>query len=168
MYLPEFTPDMAVESLIPYDQIVQDALRSVVARVLSQVTHGSLPGAHHFYVAFRTTSPGVMIPAHLRERYPEEMTIVIQHRFWDLTVLDDRFEIGLSFNQRPEKLVIPYAAIISFQDPSVNFELQFQAMMDDDEGPEAPPEPPEPPKPEPKGADDGSNVVTLDRFRKKS
>lgn len=156
--MSEPTPD----SLIPYDEIVQDALRGVVQRVLNRILDaGGLPGQHHFYIAFRTRAPGVDIPKHLLERYPEEMTIVIQHRYWDLEVDSDGFGIGLSFNQVPAKLRVPYEAVTGFVDPAVNFALQFQTK--DDEAP-PPPEPePEPPEP----IEPGSNVVTLDRFRKK-
>src|SRR3546814_11850565 len=92
--------DEAPDSLIPYDEIVQDALRAVVGRVLGEVEEaGSLPGAHHFYITFRTRAPGVDIPKHLLQRFPDEMTIVIQNRYWDLKVYEDRFEVGLSFNQ---------------------------------------------------------------------
>jgi hypothetical protein len=151
----ESTPD----SLIPYDDIVQEALRGVVKAVLAQViADGALPGGHHFYVAFRTRAAGVQLPQHLLERYPDEMTIVIQHRYWDLAVTDDHFTIGLSFNQMPAQLVVPWAAITGFVDPAVNFALQFTASAD-----EPPPPEPEPPAPEP----EGSNVVTLDRFRRK-
>lgn len=154
----ETTPD----SLIPYDEIVQDALRSVVRRVLEKIdAEGGLPGAHHFYIAFRTRAPGVDIPKHLIERYPDEMTIVIQHRYWDLAIDDIGFQIGLSFNQVPAKLRIPYDAITGFVDPAVNFALQFAAK--DGEIAVAPEPEPEPPAP----IEPGSNVVTLDRFRKK-
>ncbi len=156
--MSEPTPD----SLIPYDEIVQDALRGVVKRVLARILDaGSLPGAHHFYIAFRTRAPGVDIPRHLLERYPDEMTIVVQHRYWDLEVDDDGFGIGLSFNQVPAKLRVPYEAVTGFVDPAVNFALQFP-VKDDETAPlpEPDPEPPEPIEP-------GSNVVTLDRFRKK-
>jgi uncharacterized protein len=149
------TPD----SLIAYDDIVQDALRGVVYGVLKKIeSDGGLPGNHHFYIAFKTGAQGVELPSHLRERYPDEMTIVIQHRYWDLKVTRERFEIGLSFNQVPTKLVIPYAAVVGFHDPSVEFALQFPA-------PAAAPSREQPPEPEPTG--DGSNVVTLDAFRKK-
>jgi hypothetical protein len=153
------------ESLIPYDEIVQEALRSVVRRVLSDIeSAGGLPGQHHFYIAFRTRAAGVEIPKHLLERYPDEMTIVIQHRYWDLQVGEDRFSIGLSFNQVPAKLTVPYAAVTGFVDPAVNFALQFQVAAT-----EAEPEP-EPAPIAPADAasrEDGSNVVTLDAFRKK-
>lgn len=158
----ETTPD----SLIPYDDIVQDALRGVVSRVLRRIqAEGGLPGGHHFYIAFRTRAPGVSIPAHLKERYPDEMTIVIQHRYWDLVVADDHFSIGLSFNQMPATLVVPYDAIVGFVDPAVNFALQF-APKDGEAPTDQPPEPEAPP-PAPDGSGDGSNVVTLDRFRRK-
>jgi uncharacterized protein len=151
--------DTPPESLIPYDEIVQESLREVVKQVLRDIqSNGGLPGAHHFYIAFRTKFPGVEIPKHLSERYPEEMTVVVQHRYWDLSVDPDSFTIGLSFNQVPAKLVIPWKAISGFVDPSVNFALQFAVTMPD--MPAAPAPPPEP-------VLDGSNVVTLDRFRKK-
>ncbi len=154
--------ETTADSLIPYDEIVQDALRTVVRRVLDRIDHaGGLPGAHHFYIAFRTRAPGVSIPKHLLERYPEEMTIVIQHRYWELAIDDEAFEIGLSFNQVPAKLRVPYEAITGFVDPAVNFALQFQPR----EGEALPESPPEPEPPEP--IEPGSNVVTLDRFRKK-
>jgi len=155
--------DTTADSLIPYDEIVQTALRSVVQRVLERIdAEGGLPGAHHFYIAFRTRYPGVDMPKHLLERYPDEMTIVIQHRYWDLAINDERFTIGLSFNQVPAKLSIPFAAVTGFVDPAVNFALQFVPNNEVAE-PEPEPEPevlPPPPS-------DGSNVVTLDRFRKK-
>ncbi len=155
------------DSLIPYDEIVQDSLRAVVRRVLADVAAaGSLPGAHHFYIAFRTRFPGVELPAHLLERYPDDMTIVIQHRFWDLRAEQDHFEIGLTFSQVPAKLRIPYGAITGFVDPAVNFALQFAVSA-----PEKPAPRPEPPAPAgdgaPSGAEGGSNVVSLDFKRRK-
>lgn len=154
------------ESLIPYDEIVQEALRAVVGRVLSQVeATGELPGSHHFYITFRTKSPGVDIPKHLIERFPEEMTIVIQHRFWDLKVDDDGFSVGLSFGGVPSSLFIPFAAVTDFVDPAVEFSLKFQAAEievdnDDEEVAED-----ERPKVEP--VEDGSNVVSVDFSKKK-
>lgn len=156
--------DSPPDSLIPYDEIVQEALRSVVSRVLQQVeqTGGVLPGDHHFYITFKTGAPGVDIPNHLRERFPDEMTIVLQNKFWDLVVEPERFSVGLSFNQLPAKLVVPFSAITAFVDPAVDFGLQFQAnaieldmagFEDEAQGGE--------------GADDGSNVVTIDFSRKK-
>jgi len=158
--------DEAPDSLIPYDEIVQEALRAVVGRVLGEVeATGSLPGEHHFYITFKTGAAGVDIPKHLAERFPDEMTIVIQNRFWDLKVRDDGFEVGLSFNQAPARLSIPFAAITGFVDPAVNFALQFQAQgdegaLDDLERAENDPPPAEP-------IEDGSNVVSVDFSRKK-
>lgn len=150
------------DSLIPYDEIVQDCLRGVVRRVLGDVLMaGGLPGSHHFFIAFRTRYPGVDMPKHLLERYPEEMTIVLQHRYWDLAVEDDYFEVGLTFNQVPTKLTIPYRAMSGFIDPAVNFALQFIVSM-----PEPEPTPEPPPVPEPVG-EPGSNVVSFDFKRKK-
>ncbi len=158
--------DQAPDSLIPYDEIVQEALRAVVGRVLGQVySSGALPGEHHFYITFKTQAPGVDIPKRLIERFPDEMTIVIQHRFWDLTVDEARFSVGLSFGGIPSTLVIPFAAITGFHDPAVNFELRFQA--NDEPGDE--PEPHDPPENDAPIAtsEDGSNVVAVDFKRKK-
>lgn len=154
------------DSLIPYDEIVQEALRAVVGRVLGSVAeNGGLPGEHHFYITFKTQAPGVEIPDRLMERFPDEMTIVLQNRFWDLLVDDTRFSVGLSFNQVASKLTIPYAAITGFQDPAVHFELRFQALdMPDDAEPhdEAENDGQDTPPPA-----DGSNVVSVDFKRKK-
>ena len=158
--------DETPESLIPYDEIVQDALRAVVGRVLGEIeATGTLPGEHHFYITFKTRAPGVSIPKHLLERFPDEMTIVMQNRYWDLLVDDTGFSIGLSFNQVPSKLVIPYAAVTGFHDPSVNFELRFQAQ----EGPEGPDphDEAENDGPTVTPVEDGSNVVSVDFKRKK-
>ena len=121
------------DSMIPYDEIVQEALRAVVGRVLGQIetTGGDLPGSHHFYITFKTGAPGVNIPAHLRQRFPDEMTIVLQNKFWELSVGDDCFSVGLSFNSVPAKLTIPFSAITAFVDPAVDFGLQFQAAGTD-------------------------------------
>ena len=154
------------DSLIPYDEIVQEALRAVVGRVLGSVAeNGGLPGDHHFYITFKTQAPGVDIPQRLLERFPDEMTIVMQNRYWDLLVDDTGFSIGLSFNQVPSKLVIPYSAVTGFHDPSVNFELRFQAQ-DVPEGPE-PHDTAENDEPVHKPVEDGSNVVAVDFKRKK-
>jgi len=163
------TPD----SLIPYDEIVQEALRAVVGRVLGSVERGggTLPGNHHFYITFKTGAPGVSIPNHLRERFPDEMTIVLQNKFWDLLVRDDGFSVSLSFNQIPAKLSIPFSAITAFVDPAVDFGLQFQAAVADIEPAEhedAENDGPEHASGEDVAkADDGSNVVTVDFGRKK-
>lgn len=154
------------DSMIPYDEIVQEALRAVVGRVLGTVAEtGGLPGGHHFYITFKTHAPGVDIPQRLIERFPDEMTIVLQHRFWDLKVDPERFSVGLSFNQVPAILTIPFSAITGFHDPAVNFELRFQAQEGPD-GPE-PHEEAENDQPTVKTADDGSNVVSVDFKRKK-
>ena len=153
------------DSLIPYDEIVQEALRAVVGRVLGEVEATGLPGDHHFYITFKTGAPGVDIPRHLIERFPDEMTIVIQNRFWDLKVRDDGFEVGLSFNQAPARLVIPFAAITGFVDPAVNFALQFQAQADEAALNEHEAAENDHPVAEP--LEDGSNVVSVDFSRKK-
>src|ERR1700750_973713 len=120
------------DSLIPYDEIVQEALRAVVGRVLGEVeANGGPPGDRHFYITFKTHGARGGLPKHLTERFPDEMTIVIQNRFWDLKVKPDGFEVGLSFNQVPAKLIVPYAAVTGFVDPAVNFALQFQAQADE-------------------------------------
>jgi hypothetical protein len=169
--------DETPDSLIPYDEIVQEALRAVVGRVLGEVERagGMLPGTHHFYITFKTGAAGVSIPQHLRERFPDEMTIVLQNKFWDLAVTDDGFTVGLSFNQIPAKLVIPFSAITAFVDPAVDFGLQFQAAVTDiepaahdtaeNDTPESEKE-----RGDEEGVttpDDGSNVVTVDFGRKK-
>ena len=154
------------DSLIPYDEIVQDALRAVVGRVLSQIVgYDSLPGEHHFYITFKTQAVGVNIPAHLIAKFPDEMTIVLQNRFWDLHVADDHFSVGLSFNQTPSILTIPYAAITAFVDPSVNFGLQFQVSDDDAIQPE-PHDEADNDRPD-ISTEDGSNVVTVDFGKKR-
>ncbi|OGS57508.1 MAG: hypothetical protein A3J40_07640 [Erythrobacter sp. RIFCSPHIGHO2_12_FULL_63_10] len=163
----------APDSLIPYDEIVQEALRAVVGRVLGEIerTGGELPGSHHFYITFKTGAPGVSIPTRLRERFPDEMTIVLQNKFWELEVGEEGFSVGLSFNQIPTKLSIPFAAITAFVDPAVDFGLQFQSAVTDiaheehenAQNDSAPVEDDNPDGPD----DDGSNVVTVDFGRKK-
>ena len=161
--------DDTPESLIPYDEIVQDALRAVVGRVLGEVEQsGGLPGEHHFYITFNTRFAGVSIPKHLSERFPEEMTIVIQHRFWDLKVEDEGFTVGLSFGGVPATLQVPFAAVTQFHDPAVEFALTFQANAAEaspEEHEEAENDVPEADKHEKR--DDGSNVVSVDFTRKK-
>ncbi len=154
------------ESLIPYDEIVQEALRDVVGRVLREVEQAGsqLPGGHHFYITFLTRMPGVVIPKHLAERFPEEMTIVIQHRFWDLKVEADHFSVGLSFGGVPSTLVVPFAAVTEFVDPAVDFSLKFQANApgEHEEHDEA-----ENDAPIAGPVEDGSNVVSVDFTKKK-
>ena len=153
------------DSLIPYDEIVQEALRAIPGRVLQDIAvTGVLPGNHHFYITFKTQAPGVSIPPWLVERFPDEMTIVLQHKFWDLKVTDTTFEVGLTFNQVAAHLVIPFAALRFFVDPAVNFSLEFQ-VQDADQGPD-PIEPAENDT-SPAQSEDGSNVVTVDFGKKK-
>jgi hypothetical protein len=162
--------DETPESLIPYDEIVQDALRAVVGRVLREVEQtGGLPGEHHFYITFKTRMPGVSIPKHLLEKFPDEMTIVIQHRFWDLKVEEDVFSVGLSFGGVPATLRVPFAAVIQFHDPAVEFELTFQASADEAPAEEHEQAENDAPNAERDGAprEDGSNVVSVDFTRKK-
>ena len=166
---------------IDYGQLVEAALRTVVRDVLRQFAAGEVSQPHHFYVTFKTDHPGVEIPEYLHGRYPSEMTIVLQHQFWDLDVGDDTFGVTLSFNDQPERLIIPFAALRVFADPGVEFGLQF-TLGDEPDGESA--EPTSLPltaktgaKPravdgddsgtEPAAGGDGAEIVTLDRFRKK-
>ncbi|MBJ3775518.1 SspB family protein [Acuticoccus mangrovi] len=176
------------DDLIRYDVLVQDALRGVVRKVMREVADGGLPGEHHFYIAFDTSAPGVRMSSRLRQQHPEEMTIVLQHQFWDLAVSDHGFEVGLSFGGVPERLLVPFAAVKGFFDPSVQFGLQFDpaATGEGEEG-ETKAEPSEDApasvpalSTQPKGEQDdageapaatpaeGAEVVSLDAFRKKT
>ncbi len=160
--------DETPESLIPYDEIVQEALRDVVGRVLGQVElTGTLPGEHHFYITFKTKLPGVSIPKHLTERFPDEMTIVLQHRFWDLKVEKDAFSVGLSFGGVPSTLHVPFAAVTDFVDPAVDFSLKFQANGADDENHEDHEQAQNDSPQTVEVNEDGSNVVSVDFTRKK-
>ena len=114
------------EDHIRYDILAQDALRGVLRKVLAEVAKAGLPGEHHFYITFITKAPGVRLSSRLLNQYPEEMTIVLQYQFWDLTVTDHAFEVGLSFNGVPERLLIPFTAVKAFADPSVQFKFEFQ------------------------------------------
>lgn len=114
-----------------YDRLVEVALLGVVRKALESAAPDSMPGEHHFYLTFRTRAPGIDIPGFLLEQYPEEMTIILQHQFWDLKTTDEYFEVTLSFNNRPADLHIPFAALTAFIDPSVKFGLQFNAETDD-------------------------------------
>jgi hypothetical protein len=167
------------KDLMRYDLMAQDALRGVVRQALRKAAGpGGLPGQHHFYITFRTTAPGVDIDPSLLEKYPEEMTIVLEHQFWDLNVTETGFEVTLKFSGVPKYLKMPYSAISRFHDPSVGFHLQFEHELDGDEVV------PEPDDTEPKAAaggktpgggkgkpkeksGDGAQVVSLDSFRKK-
>lgn len=126
---------MTTGSQIDYEALQQDAMRGVVRAVLNQIVKTGLPGEHHFYISFLTQSPGVILSKRLKEKYPHEMTIVLQHRFWDLIVSEDRFEVKLTFDGIPERLVIPYRSIKVFIDPSVRFGLQFEDASSDREAP---------------------------------
>ena len=173
-----------------YNLMVEDALRGVVRAALRHVEAHGLPGNHHFYISFRTQAPGVEIPSFLIERYPEEMTIVLQHQFWGLEIEEARFAVTLSFNKSQQSLTIPFSAVTAFADPSVQFGLQFKATVPAVTPQAKPPEavggPPEPLRaPAERGAQDrpapnkspagdeqpaerkGAEVVTLDAFRKK-
>jgi len=169
-----------------YDALVDDALRSVVRRVLVQVAEKGLPGSHHFYISFRSTDPGVELPDYLRAKYPEEMTIVLQHQYWDLILTEEFFEVTVSFNKQQERIKVPFMALSAFVDPSVRFGLQFDrkdkngAIMEKSEQAPVAPTPlpaPEPktksetaesePAAEAKPEDAASKIVKLDSFRKK-
>ena len=172
------------KDLLRYDRMVERALRTVVRESLLQIVEFGLPGAHHLYITFQTDHAQVELPDHLHEKYPEEMTIVLQHQYWDLEVEEDGFAVTLSFNDLHERLVIPFEAITAFADPSVNFGLQLQfesesevelpemalpADAENEAGEEADAGPEEdgvePAEGEEKTAD--GNVVALDAFRKK-
>lgn len=130
------------EDHIRYDILAQEALRGVMRKVLAEVAKTGLPGNHHFFITFLTGAPGVRISTRLKERYPEQMTIVLQYQYWDMKVTDAGFEVGLSFSDIPEKLEIPFAAVRGFYDPSVNFELEFdvrtEEQVDQESSPPAP------------------------------
>jgi uncharacterized protein len=117
--------------LIRYDLLVQDALRSVVRRVLSDAARDGLRGEHHFNISFKTHAPGVGLPASIKQRYPDEMAIILQHEFWDLAVGADHFEVSLNFSRKPERLTIPFDAITGFSDPSVPFGFKLEPRAAD-------------------------------------
>ena len=148
-------------SELPYDRWLEDALRGVIRLALAHTAEYGLPGQHHFYLTFATGADGVEMSPELRARYPEEMTIVLQHQFWDLTVQDDLVAVTLKFHGRPSRLVIPLTAISAFGDPSVNFGLQLKTVSveAEEEGGAGT----EPVKQEPAGG----KVIALDTFRKK-
>ena len=164
---------------IRYDVLARDALRGVLRRVLTDAAEHGLPGDHHFFITFLSTADGVKLSPRLLAQYPQEMTVILQHQFWDLVVTEDRFEVGLSFGGIPERLVVPFHSIKSFFDPSVQFGLQFEAA---DAAAEAPagklpavPSPAALPTAAPAAENqdeaakpgEGAEVVRLDRFRKK-
>ena len=171
-------PAPPAQDFIRYDLLTQNALRGVVRDVLMRVSREGVPGEHHFYISFRTTDPDVRLSHRLLERYPAEMTVVLQHQFWDLEVDEDGFEVGLSFGNVPEKLVVPFRSVTGFFDPSVQFGLKFDhpdaEALDDGEA-VAEPEAPETketadaeaPAAEQPSSGGGAEVVSLDKFRKK-
>jgi uncharacterized protein len=161
------------KDLMRYDQLAQNALRGVVREALRRVERSGLPGDHHFYIAFTTRHSGVSISEKLLQRYPREMTIVIQHQYSDLIITEERFEVVLFFDQIPERLVVPFAAIKGFLDPAVQFGLQFEVMQTEigagedsisETSVEAKAETKDTEKPESANED---KVVSLDAFRKK-
>jgi uncharacterized protein len=163
---------------IRYDVLARDALRSVLRRVLTDAAEHGLPGEHHFFITFLSTAEGVKLSPRLLAQYPEEMTVILQHQFWDLVVTEDRFEVGLSFGGIPERLVVPFNSIKSFFDPSVQFGLQFEAAeAAEAEATNLPAVPAASGLPvpaavtetedEPAKPSEGAEVVRLDRFRKK-
>lgn len=157
-------------SLLPYDAWATRALRSVAIDALEHAAREGLPGEHHFYISFRTDHPGTSVPAHLKAKYPQEITIVIQHRFWDLKVdrVAQRFSVGLSFSGIPASLVVPFAALTAFQDPHAQFGLRFQPEYDGEEDvADLPPPPTEAPAATEPAPPTQPQVVSLDAFRRK-
>lgn len=158
-----------VQDLLGYDRMMDRAVRGVVREALAVAASRGLPGAHHFYITFQTLAPGVTIPDHLLAKYPQEMTVVLEHQFWDLEVTEESFSVTLSFNNKPARLTIPFAAVSEFADPSVQFGLQFKHADGDGASapkPAAPAADPQKPKAKAAGGTPGE-VVTLDSFRKK-
>jgi hypothetical protein len=160
------------EDLMRYDQLAQNALRGVVREALRKVERSGLPGEHHFYIAFHTRHPGVDIGERLAARYPREMTIVMQHQFWNLVVSEDRFQVELSFDNIPEKLMVPFSAVKGFLDPSVQFGLQFEvvnieATPEAENTAAAKPVTAETEVKEAEAPSEAPKVVSLDAFRKK-
>ncbi len=160
------------KDFIGYEQLTDAALRSVVREALHKVEKQGLVGGHHFFITFKTHFPGVELPDFLRTQYPEEITIVLQHKFWGLKAGDDAFEVSLTFQKVPASIRVPYAALTGFADPAAQFGLQFGGNLGAQQAketiripkaPEAKPEPPAQPKPD----EDEPQVVSLDKFRKK-
>jgi hypothetical protein len=157
------------EDMIGYGSLIDNALRGVVREVMRQIHKNGLPGDHHCYISFSTRHPGVDIGSDLLKKYPEEMTIVLQHQFWNMEVHDDYFSVVLSFNKSRQKLVIPFAALTAYADPSIKFGLQFKLPLDD-EDPESFMDPAEMPKKQTKREkteDSTAQIISLDSFRKK-
>lgn len=154
-----------VESLLPYDEWTDDAMRQVAIRALAHVAVHGLPGDHHFYLTFRTDHPGVVMPPRLRAQYPQEMTIVLQHQFWDLKMDEEAglISVGLSFGGVPSTLVIPVSALVAFADPHIRYGMRFRPEQPDTAAAD------DPPVDEPQAAieDNGPQVVSLDAFRRR-
>lgn len=159
------------ESLLPYEAWTEAALRQVVVRAIEHAATEGLPGNHHFYITFRTDHPGVVIPPRLRAQYPQEMTIVLQHQFWDLKMDAEAglFSVGLSFGGTPAQLVIPLDALTAFADPAVRYGLGFHPIMPQSIEPDAPAEATEPPEAGKAEAVEPTTpqVVSLDAFRRR-
>ncbi len=176
--------------LIRYDLLVQDALRSVVRKVLADAARNGLIGEHHFNIAFKTQAPGVVAPHAIKQRFPDEMSIILQHEFWDLVVREDAFEVSLNFSRKPERLTVPFDSITGFTDPSVPFGFKLEPRVSEPASPApavveqksrprtsakpAPAKPPAEPAPSAKSSVDKSaeasgeaKVVSIDAFRKK-
>jgi hypothetical protein len=163
--VPDGAANSTPESLLPYDQWTEEALRGVVARALTHaMTEGGLPGGHHFYITFRTAYPGVVLPARLLQKYPEDMTIVLQHQYDNLMVDEAAgvFGVSLSFSGVLSALTVPFAAVTGFVDPHVQYGLRFRVHM-----PQAPVAVPAPAEPAPPPPDPTPQVVSLDAFRRK-
>jgi hypothetical protein len=151
-----------------YELLMQDALRGVIRLALERAAGpDGIPGAHHFYVTFKTRAPGVSVPPDIMAKYPDEMTVVLQHQYWDLKVEQTRFSVMLKFGGMPKVLAMPYTAVTRFYDPSVQFLLQFEAPATVDEIAAEVAAAEEPAAPPPPTGDDGPKVVSLDQFRKK-
>lgn len=165
------TKDQMANRGFTYETMIEEALRGMVRRVLKMVQKDGLPGDHHLYLTFRTNAEGVDVADAIRARWPEEMTIVIQHQYWDLEVYAERFCVTLSFADVPQKLVIPYSAITAFADPSVKFGLQFMhqtgAIDESDEAPAPAAKAPAATPSDVAPAAEGANVVALDKFRRR-
>ena len=162
------------ESLLPYDEWTETALRQVMMKALSYAAAHGLPGGHHFYVTFRTDHPNTVIPKRLRAQFPTEMTIVLQHQFWDLKLDEaaEEFSVGLSFGGVPTTVHVPLGAITAFADPEVRFGLQFHPLMPPEPEAAAPEEPETPaaalPAPPPEETAEKPQVVSLDAFRRRT
>jgi len=156
------------QDLFDYDKMVETALRGVVREALQRTARDGLRGSHHFYIAFRTGMPGVVLPDYLREQFPDEMTIVLQHQFWGLETSAEAFSVGLSFQSKIERLTIPFAALTGFADPSVQFGLQFAvAAVEAAELPAPLPAVAGSVADKPAPERQSGEVVTLDKFRKR-